>query len=89
MLFALLRTELPKISHKPARYAPIASADAERSGFPLHADLFQSKFLITIFDNVPADASGASILLPARQLMHIAANVALYRSPSFGELHIC
>ena len=51
------------------RYAPILAVPAHRSGFPLHADLFQAPTLLTILDRVPRDGSGACLLAPTAPLL--------------------
>lgn len=71
VFLSVLCAVLPKVSRQQARYAPIAPADAKRSTFPLHADLFRSNLLLSIFDNVPSDPSGACLFLPTTALMRI------------------
>lgn len=45
-----------------ALYTPLTVAN--KGHFPLHSDLYIPRVLFNLFDEVPGDGSGASILLP-------------------------
>jgi len=63
-LFSLLRNLLSSDEGREAAiYAPIQPAPPLGSPFPLHADLFKGATLLTVFNNVPDDDSGASLFL--------------------------
>lgn len=68
--FALLRRAVVDRQHDPraALHSPVPTTRADNSDFLLHADLFSAKRIWLIFDDVPRDGSGASLLLPAREL---------------------
>jgi hypothetical protein len=69
-LLALLRDALSRLDGEgSAHYAPIAAAEGGRSAFPLHADLFRSPNLLSVFDNVPDDDSGAPVFLRTTRLL--------------------
>jgi hypothetical protein len=72
LLLAAARNELVKMAgdSRAAIYAPLgASGGAEQGDFPIHADLYRPVILWNIFDNVPADGSGASLFLRATTLL--------------------
>ena len=54
-----------------ALYAPLGTTGAAARGFPLHADLYRPEMLWVIFDDVPADDSGASLFLPVASLLDL------------------
>lgn len=66
---AICRSELVKLARDPASaiYQPLGYPSGseftptDQGDFPLHADLYPPAFLFNIFDNVPADGSGASV----------------------------
>ncbi|EYF04129.1 hypothetical protein [Chondromyces apiculatus] len=69
-LLALLRDALSALGGDgSAHYAPIAPAEGARSAFPLHADLFRSPNLLSVFDDVPADDSGTPVFLSTTRLL--------------------
>lgn len=45
-------------------YSPLGSISEKGFPFPLHLDLYLQKKLMIIFDNVPKDRSGKTLLLP-------------------------
>jgi len=67
---ALLRAALVEIvgDHRAAFHSPVATTRGKANDFELHADLFTARRLWLVFDDVPQDASGASLLLPAAEL---------------------
>jgi hypothetical protein len=72
-LFALLRALIAHRTGNPwgVMYAPLASLGKSEGEFPLHADLYRPEVLLNVFDAIPADGSGRSILLPMRQFLPI------------------
>jgi hypothetical protein len=70
---ALLRAELVEIAgdRRAAFHSPVATTRGRANDFELHADLFTARRLWLIFDDVPPDGSGASLLLPAAELRNL------------------
>jgi hypothetical protein len=68
-LFVLLRTAIVATTGDPAGalFTPVNTVRRD-DGFPLHADLFVKERLLLIFDDVPADRTGKTLLLPAKTL---------------------
>ncbi|SRR6266545_77470 len=69
-LFALLREALVRVAgvQSGALYSPVTPKRRD-NGFNLHADLFLTSHLWVVFDDVPADGTGASLLLPFSRLV--------------------
>ena len=67
--FALLREAMVQTAQDEAAalYSPVTQ-ERKDLGFNLHADLFLTTRLWLIFDDVPLDNSGASLLLPEEKL---------------------
>jgi hypothetical protein len=55
---------------------PIQPALPLESAFRLHADLFPQSMLMTIFDDVPIDGTGACVLLMASRMRRLVREVA-------------
>ena len=72
-LFSYFQYCLGLIAGKPdaAMYAPLG--DLSETGFPfhLHADLYLQKSLFVLFDNVPLDDSGQTLLFPTGEFLAI------------------
>jgi hypothetical protein len=71
--FALLRGALVEVmdDSRAAFHSPVATTRGRANDFELHADLFTARRLWLIFDDVPADGSGASLLLPTAELRRL------------------
>ncbi len=69
VLFALLREAMVVVARddSAALYSPV-TPERKDPGFNLHADLFLTSRLWLLFDDVPRDGSGASLLLPRKEL---------------------
>ncbi len=73
-LFALVRSTLVAKTGDSmvAIYAPLGAVGGTAQGdFPLHADLYPPAYLLNVFDHVPSDGSGASLLLPMEALLRM------------------
>jgi hypothetical protein len=71
-LLAVLPRHLPRRHPRAAALnLPIHPAEPERSSFPLHADLFRQLHLLTVFDRVSAEETGASIFLTSAELVRV------------------
>ena len=95
-LFAYYQSRVTVISNgrSSATFAPLSRTGSTPSPFPLHADLYPESLLLMIYNNVPDDHSGATLLLPAEAFsriirslgnippMIIAEMERLHRSPS-------
>jgi hypothetical protein len=70
-LFSYYQSCFGIITGKPnnAMYAPLGDLSAQGFSFPLHADLYLQNILFIVFDNVPPDNSGHSLLLPAENFL--------------------
>jgi hypothetical protein len=70
LLLATLRETIVELHCDPrsALYNPLSSVGPREGAFLLHADLYPPRYLFNIFDDVPADGSGASVFLPADRL---------------------
>jgi len=60
-----------RLAATPSVGAPLASLGKSEGEFPLHADLYRPEVLLNVFDAIPADGSGRSLLLPLRQFVEI------------------
>lgn len=67
-LFALLRANIASIlgDRRFSLYAPLGVTGARAHDFALHSDLYMPQLLFNVFEEVPADGSGASTFLPTR-----------------------
>lgn len=76
-LFSYLQFYITKISKKSnvIIYAPLGSLSEKGFPFPLHLDLYLQKKLLVIFDNVPKDATGKTLLLPINLFFQIVDNL--------------
>ena len=65
-LLSLFRAALVSVAGDPlaALHQPLHREYKRPKAFPLHADLYVPRVLFNVFDEVPKDASGASIFLP-------------------------
>jgi hypothetical protein len=74
-LFAALRDALAGLwdDARRAMYAPLGSTGPADGAFPLHADLYVPRVLFNVFDDVPRDPSGATLLLSLSALEELAA----------------
>lgn len=54
-----------------AMYAPLGDLSESGFPFPLHADLYVQQHLMIVFDNIPADGSGQTLLLPTENFLKI------------------
>lgn len=72
-----------------ALYAPLAPFGEEDSDFPLHCDLYRPQILWNIFDEVPADGSGASTFLPTRILLAILDGVPSFPRRQLAQVREC
>lgn len=72
-VFALLRAALEEAAGDQwaALYAPLAGVGTTQGEFLLHADLYVPNVLFNVFENVPRDGSGRSILLPIDEFLSI------------------
>jgi hypothetical protein len=70
-LFAGLRSAMVELAGDPraALHSPVSRVRASENEFQLHADLFVSERLLLLFDDVPNDGSGATLLLSRRRLL--------------------
>ena len=61
------------ISGKPdtAMYAPLGDLSEYGSPFPLHSDLYVQKMLMIVFDNVPLDDTGQTLLISTENFLMI------------------
>jgi hypothetical protein len=73
LLFAAMRETAVSVlgDSRAALYNPLGSFGKNSGDFPLHADLYAPRFLFNIFDDVPADGSGASIFLSVDELRQV------------------
>jgi hypothetical protein len=69
-LFAFLREAIVRFSGNPhdAFYSPLRDVGKQSGDFPLHADLYHPVLLLNVFDQVPSDGSGATVLLSRQSL---------------------
>jgi hypothetical protein len=76
VLFAILRTAIVTSTRNPKRalFTPVKAVRSD-DGFPLHADLFINERLLLIFDDVPEDQSGKTLLLPTTALFKMLAGL--------------
>jgi hypothetical protein len=88
VLFALFRAALAKLARddRHALYQPLIPSRDLYGGFPLHADLYIPEMLLNVFDNVPTDASGASIFLKVSVLRRLMAS--LWTLPQYVRAEI-
>jgi hypothetical protein len=72
-LFALFRDALAEFAgdRRAAMYTPLGEVGKGVREFPLHADLYIPQLLFNVFDNVPADESGASLFLSVSTLREL------------------
>jgi len=65
-LLSFFRAALVSLTGDPlaAMHQPLQREYKRPKAFPLHADLYVPRVLFNVFDEVPKDASGASIFLP-------------------------
>lgn len=72
VLFSMLREALieSRGGQATALYSPV-TPERRDPGFNLHADLFLTTKLWLVFDDVPTDGTGASLLLPRAELVKI------------------
>lgn len=72
-LFAYYQFCFALISGRPetAIYAPLGDLSETGFPFPLHADLYIQKILMIVFNNVPPDDSGKSLLLPVAEFRKV------------------
>lgn len=72
-LFAYFQYCFGLISGTPdtAMYAPLGDLSDTGFPFPLHADLYVQRFLMVVFDIIPTDGSGQSLLIPTSQFLQI------------------
>jgi hypothetical protein len=72
-LLAALRTRMVSLAGNPAAalMTPVSTTRRD-AGFALHADLFKESRLLLVFDQIPEDGSGATLLLPTPALMKAA-----------------
>ncbi len=75
---SLLRGTLVEQAGDPraALYAPLGKTGQNVGEFALHADLYIPELLINVFDNVPADHSGASVFLAVSELACVLDTIA-------------
>jgi hypothetical protein len=73
VLFAVMRGALAESAANDfaAMYTPLGNTGDDIGDFPLHADLYVPQYLFNVFDNVPADAAGASTFLAVSSLKRI------------------
>jgi len=64
-LFALMRDGVAAVlrDERYSLYAPLGATGRYAGDFTLHADLYLPELLFNVFEEVPADSSGASIFL--------------------------
>ncbi|HVR38393.1 MAG TPA: hypothetical protein VMU84_04805 [Thermoanaerobaculia bacterium] len=74
-LFATLRALIVRVTGNKwtALYTPLATLGATAGDFPLHCDLYVPEILFNVFDRVPKDESGSTILLPRSEFLRILA----------------
>lgn len=72
-VFALLRTLIARQQRRAwsAMYTPLAMTGARAGEFELHADMYRADTLMNVFENVPADGSGQTTLLPVEHLFAV------------------
>lgn len=72
-LMAYFQTYIASLSNGRlgATYAPLSHTGENSTPFPLHADLYPQKNLFMIYNNVPNDSSGKTLLLPIRKFFEI------------------
>jgi len=78
ILFAATRSILVRRSGDPhtVLFTPLGrTGNKGNMRFELHADLYPPLFLLNVFDNVPSDASGASLFLSAEKFVEIVHSV--------------
>lgn len=70
LLFAFFRDALASLAGDPmnALYAPLRGT---QNKFPVHSDLYVPQILFNIFDDVPADSSGATLFLSAEEFTQL------------------
>jgi hypothetical protein len=73
VLFAVIRGALAESATNDlaAMYTPLGDTGDHIGDFLLHADLYLPQYLFNVFDNVPADAGGASTFLAVSSLKRI------------------
>lgn len=86
--FALLRAALVEVTGdtRAAFHSPVATTRGKANDFELHADLFTASRLWLLFDDVPPDRSGASLLLPAADLRALLRTTAAVPAPVRRQL---
>lgn len=89
-LFAALRHHLPRRHPRAsALNLPIQPVEPAHSAFPLHADLFSQRILCTVFDQVPEDETGASVLLTTRALHAVLADTVSMPADARARIQAC
>ena len=90
-LFALLRGSIAGVlgNERFSLYAPLGAIGRHAGDFALHADLYPPELLFNVFEEVPADASGASIFLPTRELHRLIEHVAGLPSDTRDRVAAC
>jgi hypothetical protein len=70
LVFAALREAIRSETDNEwaALYAPLSNTGNAAVDFPLHADLYRPSVLFNLFENVPSDGSGRTVLLPIEEL---------------------
>lgn len=88
LLFAALRESVVAALGDPraALYSPLPRSAGD---FPLHADLYAPRFLFNIFDDVPGDGSGASVLLEVGEFLALLPRVATMPAPARRRIRAC
>lgn len=72
-LFSFYQAFLSSVENSvsPAMYTPLGAVSQRGFRFPLHPDLYLQKQLFLVFDNVSADDSGHTLLLPTDRFFEI------------------
>jgi hypothetical protein len=78
-LWAVLRDLIAEQAGQPmaALYAPLSYVGRSARRFPLHADLYAPQYLWNVFDRVPADGSGAALLLSLEDFFALADKIGV------------
>lgn len=69
-IFALLRALIARATRNPwsVMHAPLSSVGKNAGDFKLHADLYQPTVLFNVFEQLPDDGTGRTLLLPISRL---------------------
>jgi hypothetical protein len=90
-LFAMLRDVIVEKGRSPwsALYTPLGDVGDGIGEFPLHCDLYVPEMLLNIFDDVPSDGTGATVLLETRKMLEIIRQIDSFPASTVRSIRRC